>query len=155
MSQAAAPLPPAGGRVKELFRKYGKVAIGVHLAVYATFFAGESAGGAADSVTTGNLLPPVLPRLACSPDPLCSISPAGCYVAVDQKVDVRGLLSKVGLLSAKTYDETADVDPEHRSWVDKALTGGSSTIALAFLCNKALFPVRTPITLALTPTVAR
>ena len=31
------------------------------------------------------------------------------------------------------------------------LTGGGSTLALAFLCNKALFPIRTPITLALTP----
>jgi hypothetical protein len=37
-------LPPTGGnRVKELFRKYGKVAIGVHLVVYATFFAGAPA----------------------------------------------------------------------------------------------------------------
>jgi hypothetical protein len=28
------------GRVKELFRKYGKVALGVHLTVYASFFTG-------------------------------------------------------------------------------------------------------------------
>ena len=33
---------PSGGKVKELFRKYGKVALGVHLVVYATFFAGEN-----------------------------------------------------------------------------------------------------------------
>lgn len=30
-----------GGRFKELFRRYGKIALGVHLAVYASFFAGE------------------------------------------------------------------------------------------------------------------
>jgi hypothetical protein len=34
--------PGMSGRVKELFRKYGKVALGVHLVVYATFFAGKS-----------------------------------------------------------------------------------------------------------------
>ena len=41
---------------------------------------------------------------------------AACYVAVDQKVDVRGALSKVGLLSQKTYDDAADVaeDPAAR-----------------------------------------
>ena len=76
-------------------------------------------------------------------------------MAVDQKVDVRGMLSKVGLLSAKSYDDAAETDAADRTWVDKVLSGGSSTLALAFLCNKALFPVRTPITLALTPAVAR
>jgi len=77
---------------------------------------------------------------------------------VDQKVDVRGALSKIGLLSPATYDgaagEVKDSTAEH-SWMDKILTGGSSTVALAFICNKALFPIRTPITLALTPVVAR
>ncbi len=68
---------------------------------------------------------------------------------------MRGALSKVGLLSSKAYDDAADVAPEDRSWLDKVLSGGSSTLALAFICNKALFPVRTPITLALTPAVAR
>lgn len=57
----------------------------------------------------------------------------------------------------KQYDEAAveGADEGSKGWLDKALTGGSSTLALAFLCNKALFPVRTPITLALTPAVAR
>ena len=30
----------AGNRIKELFSKYGKVALGVHLTVYAGFFSG-------------------------------------------------------------------------------------------------------------------
>lgn len=45
-STSAAPNPPAppsrGNRVSELFRKYGKVAIGVHLVVYTTFLAGKT-----------------------------------------------------------------------------------------------------------------
>ena len=65
--------------------------------------------------------------------------------------------------AGKEYDETVagEQGMEHSSgsedkgWMDKILTGGSSTLALAFLCNKALFPVRTPITRALTPAVAR
>lgn len=66
------------------------------------------------------------------------------------------MLSKVGLLSAKSYDEAeAAHDQAEQSWMEKVLTGGSSTFALAFICNKALFPVRTPITLGLTPVVAR
>lgn len=81
----------------------------------------------------------------------------GCYVAVDQKVDVRGALSRVGLLRTHDYDEavTNGEEDKDRSWMERFLSGGSSTLALAFLCNKALFPVRTPITIALTPAVAR
>lgn len=49
---------PAPSRLKVLFRKYGKVAVGVHLSVYACFFAGEAADGAqrrADGVPDGPL----------------------------------------------------------------------------------------------------
>lgn len=131
---------------------------------------------------------------------------AGCYIAIDNHVDVRGPLQKIGLLSSEcalagcrraapllvaglllhrrrrrpslprhppcnsthalarspptteeAYDDAAQegADAAQKGWLDRALTGGSSTLALAFLCNKALFPVRTPITLALTPAVAR
>ncbi|PSC71235.1 hypothetical protein C2E20_5331 [Micractinium conductrix] len=110
----------AGNRIKELFSKYGKVALGVHLTVYAGFF-------------------------------------SACYIAIDNHVDVRTPLQKIGLLSKEAYDEKhAEAGQEgEKGWLDRALTGGSSTLALAFLCNKALFPVRTPITLGLTPMVAR
>lgn len=57
--------------------------------------------------------------------------------------------------AGKEYDDTAEQASEDKGWLDKLLTGSSSSLALAFLCNKALFPVRTPITLALTPAVAR
>lgn len=60
--------------------------------------------------------------------------------------------------AAKRYDETAESaaeQPADQGWLDKVLSGSGSTVALAFLCNKALFPVRTPITIGLTPMVAR
>jgi hypothetical protein len=136
---------------------------------------------------------------------------SGCYLAIENHVDVKGPLQKIGLLSSKPmlhrgrlpsnpsmqpilktacwfavckaypasrhaphvllhgtagtagkeYDDTAEQAAEagaaqaEQGWWDRVLTGSSSSLALAFLCNKALFPVRTPITLALTPAVAR
>jgi hypothetical protein len=101
----------SAARVKELFRKYGKVALGVHIGVYTTFL-------------------------------------AGCYIAVDQKVDVRSALIHMGLMREPQ-------EGEEPGWLDKSLSGGGSTIVLAIICNKALFPIRTPLTLGLTPYVAR
>lgn len=57
--------------------------------------------------------------------------------------------------AAEGAEAEAQATAQNKGWMDKVLTGGSSTLALAFLCNKALFPVRTPITLGLTPLVAR
>lgn len=48
-----------------------------------------------------------------------------------------------------------DADPANQSWLERAVAGPGSTLALAFICNKALMPVRLPITVALTPAVAR
>ena len=48
-----------------------------------------------------------------------------------------------------------DGDSDKRGWFANLLSGPGSTVALAFLCNKALLPVRVPITVGLTPAVAR
>ena len=37
----------------------------------------------------------------------------------------------------------------------KALTSKGSDLAIAFLCTKALAPVRIPLTIGLTPAIAR
>ncbi|GER55233.1 elongation factor 4 [Striga asiatica] len=120
------------GRFKELLKKYGKVGLGVHLSVSAA-------------------------------------SIAGLYAAVKSNVDVDSMLEKVGLPSfAKdkgskisdlhpvnletTIDRT--VEEERNRTAEPALSSGGA-LALAVLINKALFPVRVPITLALTPPVAR
>lgn len=116
----------APGRFRELIRKYGKVAVGVHLSVSAA-----------------------------------SIS--GLYVAIRNNVDVEAILEKfhMGAVSDK---DTPSASPTAESSVPKeepksrtaqlaASAGGAFTLAL--LCNKALFPVRVPITIALTPPIAR
>ncbi|CAM6016417.1 unnamed protein product [Sphagnum balticum] len=132
--------------LKELIAKYGKVALGVHLSVSAA------------SIT-------------------------GCYVAIKNNVDVGAILERAGLFSSSEKEETeqaaaaaaADLqsyesslamegsgdevllqtDVKEKNRIHAAAVSGGGALALAFLCNKALMPVRIPITIALTPAVAR
>ena len=61
-----------------------------------------------------------------------------------------------GTSLTRTDDELrADANPEERSWLAKALTSSGSSFAIAFLCTKALLPMRVPLTVAVTPVVAR
>ncbi|XP_058068027.1 uncharacterized protein LOC131217206 isoform X2 [Magnolia sinica] len=124
-----------GGRFRELMKKYGKVALGVHFSVSAA------------SIT-------------------------GIYVAIKNNVDVESLFDKIGLSSSSKPDPGQDppahsidglvIDylpppiPEHKKNRTAELAASSGgALALAVICNKALFPVRVPITIALTPAVAR
>jgi len=118
-----------GARLRELFSKYGKVGLGVHMSVSA-------------------------------------ISVAGIYVAIQNKVDVESLLAKVGLqnrLKEVPDEDSGAVNEEMQSENPKKgklesselLKSGGGALALAILCNKALFPVRVPITIFLTPPIAR
>ncbi|XP_074312914.1 uncharacterized protein LOC141648269 [Silene latifolia] len=114
-------------KFKQLMKKYGKVGIGVHVSISAA-----------------------------------SIS--ALYVAINNNVDVESLLEKVGMGTAKTtvtdgeQREPAVMAPElekkRNRTAELAATSGGA-FALALLCNKALFPIRVPITLALTPPIAR
>ncbi|ERM99917.1 hypothetical protein AMTRI_Chr10g530 [Amborella trichopoda] len=136
------------GRMKELMKKYGKVALGVHLSVSAA-------------------------------------SVSGLYVAIKNNVDVESMLGKIGLSSGSNEQSKSSNEPIHSSneFIDgfnEHINGSKETIngsnepsngsrnrtaelaassggalALAILCNKALFPVRVPITLALTPPISR
>ncbi|GAV77315.1 DUF1279 domain-containing protein, partial [Cephalotus follicularis] len=134
-----------GGRFKELVKKYGKVALGVHCAVSAA------------SIT-------------------------GLYIAIKNNVDVQSILDRWHLSKdpqpqeGETHSRSQDgFFTEDRKTSDFVSDGGDGddlkknrnnrtaeiatstggAIALAVLCNKALFPIRVPITIALTPPVAR
>lgn len=118
-----------GGRLRELFSKYGKVGLGVHMSVSA-------------------------------------ISIASLYVAIQNNVDVESLLAKIGLHSHSKevlVEESGAVNEEMQSQNPKKgkletselIKSGGGALALAVLCNKALFPVRVPITIGLTPPIAR
>lgn len=129
-------------RMKDLMRKYGKVALGVHVSVS-----------------------------------VASVS--GLYVAINNNVDVDAIFRKIGISAPGTAAGDAALPapvpapgaggealpnpapavvvgqeaPRNRTGELAASSGGA--LALAVLCNKALFPVRVPITIALTPPVAR
>ncbi|WCJ39905.1 hypothetical protein M5689_020854 [Euphorbia peplus] len=113
-------------RLKGILKKYGKVALVVHCSVSAA------------SIT-------------------------GLYVAIKNNVDVESLFDKWHLPGISTKEssdnqshDTAVEDVEkkrNRAAELAASAGGAFTMAL--LCNKALFPVRVPITLAVTPPLAK
>ncbi|KAL8540066.1 hypothetical protein ACS0TY_001596 [Phlomoides rotata] len=126
----------ATAKFKELMKKYGKVGLIVH----------------------------------CS---ISAVSISGLYIAIKNNVDVESMIEKVGLPSLakdKKDSKTAEQNPEligadptmkndhslnekNRTAELAASSGGA--LALAVLINKALFPVRVPITLAVTPPLAR
>ncbi|GMJ05636.1 hypothetical protein like AT2G20940 [Hibiscus trionum] len=125
----------SGSRFKEFLKKYGKVALGVHFSVSAA------------SIT-------------------------GLYVAIKNNVDVETLLDKLhlpgfsndqnpspesanpdGFLMEESGVVAVEEKQRNRTAELAASTGGA--LALAVICNKALFPVRVPITIALTPPIAR
>ncbi|KAL1833282.1 hypothetical protein DCAR_0103361 [Daucus carota subsp. sativus] len=117
----------ATARIKELFKKYGKVALGVHLSVSAA------------SVT-------------------------GLYVAIKSNVDVESLFERFGIGVAKEDEEAVKItenmndeiiNPKKRNRTAELAASSGGALAVAVLCNKALFPVRVPITLALTPPISR
>ncbi|OIT29190.1 PREDICTED: uncharacterized protein LOC109211672 [Nicotiana attenuata] len=137
----------AGGRFRELLKKYGKVALGVHFSVSAA------------SIT-------------------------GLYVAVKNNVDVESMLEKVGMPGlSKKDDEIPKISsqnpqvisadgfvteepfhqdgvappppPKQRNRTAELAASSGGALAVAVLLNKALFPVRVPITLGLTPPIAR
>ncbi|XP_077246269.1 uncharacterized protein LOC143886202 [Tasmannia lanceolata] len=129
-----------GGRFRELFKKYGKVALGVHLSVSAA------------SIT-------------------------GLYVAINNNVDVESMLGKIGLsggsksepepTATMSIPQTGEVvveewnpnqspqEPKKKNKTVELAASSGGALALAVLCNKALFPIRVPITVALTPAVSR
>jgi len=118
-----------GGRLRELFSKYGKVGLGVHMSVSA-------------------------------------ISIAGLYVSIQNNVDVESLLARIGLPShsKEVLDEDSGAAIEEmqsekptkgKLESSELLTSSGGALALAVLCNKVLFPVRVPITIVLTPPIAR
>jgi hypothetical protein len=53
---------------------------------------------------------------------------------------------------AHSHTDDPDADP---SWIQKALLGPGSHLALAILCSKVMIPIKLPIALAITPYVYR
>lgn len=133
------------GRFKELLKKYGKVAVGVHCSVSAASITGLyiaiKNNVDVESVIDNWHLPGVSkPTEQQHPPPSSSSSQDGSIVEINND---NGNESTVIEEEKKKRNLTAGL----------AASGGALTLAV--LCNKALFPIRLPITIVLTPPVAR
>ena len=148
------------GRVRQLFRKYGKTALATHLTVYGVTFAGIAAacvGCIACLVEPVSLMPTCRPvfrhrEQTWTPEPIDQIWAPLRYAPMHSS-PTGTCLTAWKLHADQQVQE--DANPKERGWFSNLLTGPSSSIALAFLCNKALLPVRAPVTIGLTPMVAR
>nr|GEY55514.1 beta-galactosidase 10 [Tanacetum cinerariifolium] len=84
----------------------------------------------------------------------CSISAAsitGLYIAINNNVDVQSAIDKINIFTTK--EEEVKSHGSNRTAEMVAKSGGA--FALAVICNKALFPVRASVTVAITPFIAR
>ncbi|KAK1388501.1 DUF1279 domain-containing protein [Heracleum sosnowskyi] len=113
-------------RMRELVRKYGKVALGVHVSVSAA------------SITA-------------------------LYVAINNNVHVESVFQRFGVVIKNQNTETQfdsdgvvlPLDQNKRNPMAELAVSSGGALAMAILCNKALIPVRVPITIALTPPISR
>ncbi|KAL4616254.1 hypothetical protein ACB092_07G185500 [Castanea dentata] len=135
---------------RELIKKYGKVALGVHFTVSAASISGlyiaiKNNLDVESFLQNFHINPSPPPQPQSEPNPQAqtsssSSSPDGFVIE-----ETNGSLNQptVGA-EEKKRNRTAELT---------ASTGGA--LALAVLCNKALLPIRVPITVALTPPIAR
>jgi len=79
----------------------------------------------------------------------------GLYFAIENNFDVKGSLQEWGLLPIQTK-ETEAVLAENTRWYKRLISEGKGgSIALAFVCTKALVPIKIPVAMSLTPVVHR
>lgn len=155
-------------RMKGLTKKYGKVAVGVHLSVSALCFTGCYVA-IKNSLHVEDLLVKVglvkatdISGVEDSPSISSKTSETEKLESIPANVGRdSGALSSV---ETKPFGErmeevsTGERQGGTENSVDfmaKGVVQGGGAIALAFLCNKALLPVRVPMTFALTPPIWR
>ncbi|KAJ9550278.1 hypothetical protein OSB04_014323 [Centaurea solstitialis] len=149
----------AGGRFRELFKKYGKVALVVHCSVSAASITGLYVAiknnldvESAMEKLRFKQLESVLEKVGMGgPKEELQLETTGSLQS-----DPELLLETTGSFQSDPEmigGEVAAEKPRNRTAEMAASSGGA--FALALLCNKALFPVRVPITVALTPPIAR
>ncbi|GJN16524.1 hypothetical protein PR202_gb03523 [Eleusine coracana subsp. coracana] len=133
------------GRMKHLMKKYGKVALGVHVSVSCTTIAGLYV-----AINNNVDVDSLLRRVGISPSVSVEAPPAPASAAGD---DILGDAAAVPNRSEVVLDASERERERNRTAELVASSGGA--LALAVLCNKALLPVRIPMTIALTPPISR
>jgi hypothetical protein len=135
--------------LKELIAKYGKVALGVHLSVSAASITGCYVA-IKNNVDVGAILERA--GLFSSSEKEEKEQAAAAAAADLQRYESSSAMEGSG---DEVQLQTDHTDVKEKNRIHAAAVSGGGALALAFLCNKALIPVRIPITIALTPAVAR
>ncbi|KAK3132791.1 hypothetical protein QOZ80_6AG0527790 [Eleusine coracana subsp. coracana] len=135
------------GRMKHLMKKYGKVALGVHVSVSCTTIAGLYV-----AINNNVDVDSILRRVGISPSVSVEVPPAPAP-APAAGGDILGDAAAVPNRSEVVHDASERERERNRTAELVASSGGA--LALAILCNKALLPVRIPMTIALTPPISR
>lgn len=139
----------AGGRFRELFRKYGKVALGVHFSVSAA-----SITGLYIAVKNNVDVEAMLEKIG-----MPGLSKQGEEGDKNPNLPQQNpqVISADGFVIEEAFnkDGVAAPPPKQRNRTAELAASSGGALAVALLLNKALFPVRVPITLGLTPPIAR
>ncbi|KAI3852387.1 hypothetical protein MKX03_018867 [Papaver bracteatum] len=141
------------GRFRELMKKYGKVALGVHLGVSATSVTGLYFA-INNNVDVENLLSkvgmssgvPIKEGEEGNQHPQLGKTPSSPSVS-------EGLITEEQQQS--DFQQIQTLPPKETNKTAELIASSGGALALAVLCNKALFPIRVPITVGLTPPIAR
>ncbi|CAI0408001.1 unnamed protein product, partial [Linum tenue] len=139
----------AGGRFRELLKKYGKVALGVHFSVSAASITGLYVA-VRNNVDVESVFDKLhLPGLSSKE------SSTAEQVQEQQARPIEVEAHHRPTAESRTVVVTGEEETKGRSRVAELAASSGGALALALLFNKALFPIRVPITLALTPPIAR
>ncbi|KAI3941800.1 hypothetical protein MKW98_030530 [Papaver atlanticum] len=138
------------GRFRELMKKYGKVALGVHLGVSAASVTGLYFA-INNNVDVENLLSKV--GMSSGVPITNKEGEEGNQQPQLGKTPSEGLISEEQQQS--DFQQIQTLPPKETNKTAELIASSGGALALAVLCNKALFPIRVPITVGLTPPIAR
>ncbi|EFJ38673.1 hypothetical protein SELMODRAFT_227195 [Selaginella moellendorffii] len=138
-------------RLRELSERYGKVAVGVHFSVSAI-----STGTIYLAIKNNVDVVALLEKVGLVSKKAPEDTPSGA-AGVERVWSESEESSGSPDMAQKIDDPSgADADPSAPPSKEKKRSDGAmGALGLALLCNKALFPVRVPITVMLTPPVHR
>ncbi|RZC75161.1 hypothetical protein C5167_050652 [Papaver somniferum] len=137
------------GRFRELMKKYGKVALGVHLGVSAASVTGLYFA-INNNVDVENLLSKVGMSSGVTTN---KEGEEGNQQPQLGKTASEGLITEEQQQS--DFQQIQSLPPKETNKTAELIASSGGALALAVLCNKALFPIRVPITVGLTPPIAR
>ncbi|KAG0477817.1 hypothetical protein HPP92_012536 [Vanilla planifolia] len=138
------------GRLRDLMKKYGKVALGVHFSVSAA-----SITGLYVAIRNNVDVESLFEKFGISSSVPPNESHAGMETVSNEDPAAVILDGHDPTRSLPTTTDQGDRPMWHRNRTAELAASSGGALALAIICNKALFPVRVPITIALTPPIAR